>query len=61
MVRAMPDDGNRYEVVYGELLVTPAARPWHRRVVLRLASALDRYLSREPAAGVPYTAPADIP
>jgi hypothetical protein len=23
MVRAMPDDGNRYEVVYGELLVTP--------------------------------------
>jgi hypothetical protein len=27
MVRAMPDDGNRYEVVYGELLVTPAPRP----------------------------------
>ena len=24
MVRAMPDDGNRYEVAYGELLVTPA-------------------------------------
>src|SRR5216117_3264253 len=22
-VRALPDDGNRYEVVYGELLVTP--------------------------------------
>ena len=27
MVRALPDDGNRYEVVYGELLVTPAPRP----------------------------------
>ena len=24
MVRALPDDGNRYEVVYGEVLVTPA-------------------------------------
>jgi hypothetical protein len=30
MVRALPDDGNRYEVVYGELLVTPARRPWHQ-------------------------------
>jgi len=29
MVRELPDDGNRYEVVYGELLVTPAPRPWH--------------------------------
>ncbi len=31
MVRAMPDDGNRYEVVYGELLVTHAPRPGHQR------------------------------
>jgi hypothetical protein len=29
MVRALPEDGNRYEVVYGELVVTPAPRPWH--------------------------------
>jgi hypothetical protein len=29
MVRAMPEDRNRYEVVYGELVVTPAPRPWH--------------------------------
>jgi hypothetical protein len=29
MVRALPDDGNRYEVVYGELLVTPAPRRLH--------------------------------
>jgi hypothetical protein len=28
MVRAMPDDGNRYEVVWGELFVTPAS--WSR-------------------------------
>ena len=24
MVRALPDDGKRYETVHGELLVTPA-------------------------------------
>ncbi len=24
MVRALPDDGNRYEVIDGELFVTPA-------------------------------------
>src|SRR5438552_1526489 len=60
MVRAMPDDGNRYEVVYGGLLVTPAPRLWHRRLVLRLASALEHYLSRHPGAGVAFTSPADI-
>ena len=29
MVRALPDDANRYEVVHGELLVTPAVRGPH--------------------------------
>ena len=37
MVRSLPDDGNRYETVRGELLVTPAPRLLHQRVVLRLA------------------------
>lgn len=60
MVRALPDDGNRYEVVYGELLVTPAPRAWHQRVLLRLAAALEQYLAHYPSAGVPFTAPADI-
>lgn len=27
MVRATPEDGNDYEDVYGDLLVTPASRP----------------------------------
>ncbi len=29
MVRALPDDGNRYETVHGELLVTSAPRALH--------------------------------
>src|SRR5688500_13693440 len=60
MVRTMPDDGNRYEVVYGELLVTPAPRPWHQRLVLRLATSLEVYLARYPDAGVAFMSPADI-
>jgi Uma2 family endonuclease len=59
MVRAMPDDGNRYEVVYGELLVTPAPRPWHQIVVQRLSLALGNYLERE-SVGQLLAARADI-
>jgi Uma2 family endonuclease len=59
MVRAMPDDGNRYEVVYGELLVTPAPRLWHQVLVKRLGVALENYLRRHPV-GELLTAPADI-
>ena len=57
--RAMPDDGNRYEVVYGELLVTPAPRPWHQVLVHRLSLALGLYLRSHPV-GVLLTSPADI-
>ncbi len=56
MVRDLPDDGNRYEVVYSELLVTPAPRLWHQVLVQRLTVALDGYLRTEPV-GVVLTAP----
>jgi Uma2 family endonuclease len=59
MVRAMPDDGNRYEVVYGELLVTPAPRLWHQELAFRLATSLNVYLEREPVGRV-MMSPADI-
>ena len=44
MVRALPEDGNCYEVVYGELLVTPAPTVWHEVLQRRLLVALDHYL-----------------
>jgi Uma2 family endonuclease len=59
MVRALPDDGNRYEVVYGELLVTPAPRVWHEIVQSRLLAALAEYLGRHPA-GIALGSRADI-
>jgi Uma2 family endonuclease len=59
MVRALPDDGNRYEVVYGELLVTPAPRVWHEIIQGRLLVALAEYLRRHPV-GIVLGARADI-
>ncbi len=59
MVRALPDDRNRYEVVYGELLVTLAPRVWHEVLVQRLLVALDAYLRRE-RVGIVLGSRADI-
>jgi len=52
LVRALPEDGNKYEVVHGELLATPAPRPWHEEVWARLFIALREYLRREPVGHV---------
>jgi Uma2 family endonuclease len=48
MVRGLPADGNRYETVRGELLVTPAPRLWHEEIVARLGLALRQYFLVEP-------------
>lgn len=40
----LPDDGNRYEVLDGEVLVTPAPSPHHQKVILRLAVRLLEYV-----------------
>jgi len=59
MVRALPDDGQRYETVHGELLVTPAPRALHQRIVRRLTTALDLYLTRQ-GVGEVFASPADL-
>ena len=59
MVRAIPEDGNRYEVVQGELLVTPAPRPWHQEVIRRVTNALSVYLNGERVGNL-FASPADI-
>ena len=59
MVRALPADGNRYETVHGELLVTPAPRAVHQHIMTRLTVALSRYLERTPIGEV-FISPADI-
>lgn len=59
MVRALPDDGNRYEIVDGELLVTPAPSLRHQDAVLELAVRLREYV-REQCIGHLIIAPADV-
>ena len=59
MVRQLPDDGNRYEVVHGELLVTPAPRFNHQLLVTRIVVPIATYLAHEPV-GIVLTSPADI-
>ncbi|MGE0441453.1 MAG: Uma2 family endonuclease [Gemmatimonadales bacterium] len=58
-VLALPDDGNRYELVDGELLVTPIPRPAHQEAVLALVERLRPYV-RAHALGHCLVAPADL-
>jgi Uma2 family endonuclease len=43
----LPDDGNRYEVIEGEVLVTPAPSVEHQQGVARLVHALMSYVEHE--------------
>jgi len=59
MVRALPDDRNRYEVIDGELLVTPAPSWPHQWVVGGLFWHLTNYLQGQ-SWGEVLISPADI-
>lgn len=43
-VHRLPDDGNKYELVRGELFVTPPPNDDHETVLARLSRILDRYV-----------------
>ena len=53
-----PNDGNRYELVDGVLLVTPAPGPPHQVVATRLVVTLQRFL--EGRADVYVAAPGEV-
>jgi len=59
MVRELPDDGNRYELVWGELLVNPPPVTVHQRIVRRLLVALDGYSQRF-GLGEAFVSPAEV-
>jgi len=59
MVRALPDDGNRYEVIDGELFVTPTPSVAHQRAVLELALLIAPYV-RAHQIGEALISPADV-
>ena len=59
-VLAFPNDGNRYELVHGELLVTPAPRSRHQLVAGELYYRLRRYLDEHGRDVRVVFSPADI-
>ena len=54
-----PDDGKQYELLDGELFVTPAPSPFHQRVSKRLQRQLERYFE-ERRPGEVFNAPLDV-
>ena len=59
MVRAMPDNGKRYEIVHGELLVSPGPTLRHQKVSSEFFVRLHRYLEAHGGGHVFY-APASV-
>ncbi len=58
-VLALPDDGKRYELVDGELLVSPSPRGLHQRAVLELVLRVQPYVRTHRLGGL-LIAPADL-
>jgi Uma2 family endonuclease len=58
-VRALPDDGRRYELVSGELVVTPAPAYLHQAAVMALNDRLRPWL-RASGIGEVMVSPADL-
>jgi len=55
----LPDDGNRYEILEGELHVAPAPKTKHQIVSLNLAAILHQHV-RKHKLGRVLTAPTDV-
>jgi Uma2 family endonuclease len=54
-----PDDGRRYEVIDGELTVTPAPVPSHQRLIVKLVHILESHAQANGLGNV-YCAPLDV-
>ena len=55
----MPDDGQRYEIIGGEMIVTPSPTANHQRVLFQLIRLLDAFVL-EHGGGELFIAPFDV-
>jgi Uma2 family endonuclease len=55
----LPEDGNRYEIIAGELYVTPAPRPRHQLVLVPLIVQLNAFVAKH-GLGRIYPGPIDV-
>jgi Uma2 family endonuclease len=58
-LRQMPDDGQRYEIIDGRLVVSPAPTLEHQDLVVRLCALFLAFIMPR-RLGKIYTAPADV-
>ena len=58
-ILATPSDGERYELVQGELFVNPSPNPIHQRISRRLERQLEDYF-HERSIGEVFDAPIDV-
>lgn len=56
---ALPDDGRRYEIIDGDLFMSPAPNIPHQKVVLRLGARLDNH-AHAGDLGTVLIAPTDV-
>ncbi len=54
-----PDDGKRYQLVRGDLYVTPSPSPVHQRISKRLQRQLEAYFETR-SLGEVFNAPIDL-
>jgi len=57
--RQLPNDGKRYELIRGEVHVTPAPSSRHQFIIRNVAASLLRYLERNPLGELAF-APLDV-
>lgn len=56
---ALPEGSPRCQLIDGDIIMSPAPRPWHQNLLLRLAKAIDNHVD-EKGLGRIYVAPVDV-
>ena len=55
----LPDDGKRYELINGELVMTPAPNTMHQNIIVKLIYEIERFLQQQ-KIGKLLCAPTDV-